>query len=60
MKLRIQLLQIEVKDVKDARYKLDSLFKIVSKEMDVYRDAYDNETDHNLNFKEQKNFKGLT
>jgi len=46
MKLRKQLRQIVVKDGVDAKFKLDSLYKIISLEMDLYQDTYDNETDH--------------
>jgi len=37
MKLRKQLRQIVVKDGVDAKFKLDSLYKIISLEMDLTR-----------------------
>ena len=53
-KLRKQLQEMQFTNRKDAEHKLDSLSKVIDKEMDVYQDKYDNETDHSRNGIQQR------
>lgn len=53
-KLRRSAQKIEAKNLKDAEYKLDSLYKMISQAMDVYQDTYDTETDHSIKTAQQK------
>lgn len=55
-KLRKQLSELIVKDEKDAQQKLDSLHAFIDKEMDVFQDKYDKETDYSMAHEEQINW----
>jgi hypothetical protein len=53
-KLRQQIASLTCSDLKDAERKIDSLYAIVSKDMDVYQDTYDAATDGSMNGDEQR------
>ena len=53
-KLRKALISITVINEADAQEKLDSLYKIYDKEMDVFQDLYDDETNNSMDSKKQQ------
>ena len=55
-KLRKQLSELKVKDETDAQNKLDSLYIILDKEMDIFQDKYDNDTDYSTAHDEQQSW----
>lgn len=52
-KLRKQFSEMRFANYKEADRKLDSLYHVISEEMDVYQDKYDEETDYSMNGKQQ-------
>jgi hypothetical protein len=53
-KLRKQAQGFTCTGLKEAEYKIDSLYNILNKAMDVYQDQYDDETDGSMNGDEQR------
>lgn len=53
-KLRKQAAELSCRNLGDAETKIDSLYKIVSKEMDVYQDTYDDATDGSMDGDQQR------
>lgn len=53
-KLRKVLTTISVKNEEDAEEKLDALYKIYDKKMDVFQNLYDDETNNSMDSEKQK------
>jgi hypothetical protein len=53
-KIRKQITEMTFKDLKDAEVKVDSLYEIYNKEMDVYQDKYDDESNGSMDSAGQK------
>jgi hypothetical protein len=48
-RIRKQITKMTFNDFKDAEIKVDSLYQIYNKEMDIFQDKYDDETDGSMN-----------
>jgi hypothetical protein len=48
-KLRKQIAAIQFLDLKSAEIRIDSMYKVISEEMDAYQDKYDEATDGSMN-----------
>lgn len=53
-KFRKRIKEISYKSYKELKLKSDSVFTVIEKEMDVYQDLYDDETDGSMNGKKQR------
>jgi hypothetical protein len=52
--LRQRLSSLTYKNFDDLKSKSDSLYKVIDKEMDIYQDKYDDETDASMNGDKQR------
>jgi hypothetical protein len=52
-KLRKKISELTIKNKNDATLKLDSLYEIYNKSMDIYQDKYDDESDNSMNHDSQ-------
>ncbi len=53
-KFRKRIKENSYKNYNELKLKSDSIFKVIEKEMDVYQDLYDEETDGSMNGKKQR------
>lgn len=53
-KFRKRVKETSYKNYNELKLKSDSIFKVIEKEMDVYQDLYDEETDGSMNGKKQR------